>query len=135
MGCRRDMWVRHLSPLYLSGLGLARPDLVPQHVLALVSRGYNPALREPALAHGEHERRVSEVGRAAVAVEVGDEFLGKYSHELRVEARLGGEVGVVRQRSSDRGPTAALGARFVSTGSRARGGHASLAAVARWDRH
>ena len=100
MGCRRDMWVRHLSPLYLSGLGLARPDLVPQHVLALVSRGDKPTLREPALAHGEHERRVSEVSRAAVAVEVGDKFLGKYSHELRVEARLGGEVGVVCQRSS-----------------------------------
>ena len=100
MGCRRDMWVKHFSPLYLSGLGLAHPDLVPHHVHALVSRGDKPGLREPALAHGEHERRVSEVGHAAVAVEVGDEFLGRYSHELGVEAGLGGEVGIVRRRSS-----------------------------------
>jgi hypothetical protein len=42
---------------------------------------------------------VSEVGRVTVAVEVVDKFLSRHSLELRVEARLGGEVGVVRQSS------------------------------------
>jgi hypothetical protein len=36
----------------------------------------------------------------AVAIEVGDEFLGRHSLELGVEAGLGGEVGVVYRRSS-----------------------------------
>jgi hypothetical protein len=34
----------------------------------------------------------------AVTVEVGDEFLVRHSHELEVEARLRGEVGIVRWR-------------------------------------
>ena len=83
------MWVRHFSPLYLSGLGLARPDLVPQHVHALVARADKLiGLRELALAHGEPEHRVNEVGRAAVTVEVGNEFLSRHSLELGVEAGL-----------------------------------------------
>jgi hypothetical protein len=55
-----------------------------------------------------------------VAVKVGDEFLGRHSHKLRVQARLGGEVGVIRQSSSDGGPIAAMGARSATTGYRAR---------------
>jgi hypothetical protein len=99
------MCVRHFCPLYLSGLGLTCPDLVLQHVHALVTHADKIlGLHESALAHGEHERRVSKVGRAAmgVAVEVVDEFLDQHRHELRVKAGLRGEVGVVRQRSSDR---------------------------------
>jgi hypothetical protein len=59
----------------------------------------------------------------------------KGSHKLGVEAGLRGEVGLVHQRSSGGGPTAALGAGFVATGSRARGDHASCVAIARWDQH
>jgi hypothetical protein len=40
----------------------------------------------------------------AVAIEVGDEFLVRHSHELKVEARLGGEVGDVH-----RSPDSCLG--------------------------
>ena len=80
---------------------LTCPDLVPQHVHALVACADTLLnLRKPVLTRGEHERCVSEVGRAAVAVEVGDEFLGRHSLELRVEAWLGGEVGVIHRRSS-----------------------------------
>jgi hypothetical protein len=32
--------------------------------------------------HGEHDCHISEVGRAAVVVEVGDEFLSRHSHKL-----------------------------------------------------
>jgi hypothetical protein len=66
----------------------------------------------------------------AVAVEVGDAFLGRRSHELGVEARLG-----ARWVSSAVGATTAVGAGSTATGSRAGGGHASLTAVARWDQH
>ena len=79
----------------LSGLGLACPDLVPQHVHTLVARADKLlGLHEPALARGEPERHVNKVGCASMAVEVGDEFLGRHSFEL------GGEVGVVHRRSS-----------------------------------
>ena len=35
------------------------------------------------------EHHVSDVARAVVVVEVGDKFLGRHSHELRVGLRLG----------------------------------------------
>jgi hypothetical protein len=79
-------------------------------------------LHEPMLVRGEHECSISEVGCATVSVEVGDEFLGWHSHKL--------EVGFVRQRSSGGGSIAALGARSVAIGSRARGGHSSIVAIA-----
>jgi hypothetical protein len=62
-------------------------------------------------------------------VEVGEEFLGWLSHELRVEARLGGEVGVIHRRSSGEGSIGTLGARSTTTGSRAGGGHALLTPI------
>ena len=97
----QDMWVRHFSPPYLSGLGLACPDVVPQHVHALVACVDNLlGLYEPALACGKHKRRVSKVGHVAVPVEVGDEFLNQHSHELGGEAGLREELGVVHRRSS-----------------------------------
>jgi hypothetical protein len=37
--------------------------------------------------HDEHDYHASEVGRAAVVVEVGDEFLSRHSHKLGL--RLG----------------------------------------------
>ena len=100
----------------LSGLGLARPDLVPQHVHALVACADKLlGIREPSLARGKPERRVNEVGCAAVAVEVGDEFLGRHSLELGVEAGLKGEVGVVHRRSSGEARQLPLGAGSATT--------------------
>jgi hypothetical protein len=87
-------------------------------------------LHEPVLVRGEHKCGISEVGCATVPVEVGNEFLGWHSHKLGVEARLKGEVGFVSQRSSSRGSVAALGAGSVAIGSRARGGHSSIVAIA-----
>jgi hypothetical protein len=60
---------------------------------------------------------------------VGNEFLGWHSHELGVEVGLGGEVGIVRQSSFGEGLIAALGARSMATGSRARGYQATLVAM------
>ena len=78
-------------------------------------------LYEPMLMHDVLECHVNEVSRATVAIEVGDEFLGQHSHELGVEARLEGEVGIVCQRSSSEGPTIALRAGYVNMGSSAEG--------------
>ena len=70
-------------------------SLLLKSLLRLVARVDKVlGLREPALARGEPKRRVNKVGRASMAVEVGDEFLGRHSFEL------GGEVGVVHRRSS-----------------------------------
>ena len=45
---------------------------IPQYVHALVASADKLlGLREPMFAHSEQEHRISEVGRAAVAVEVG----------------------------------------------------------------
>ena len=77
------MWVRHLSPLYLSGLGLARLDHILKHVHALVACVDKVlGLHKPTLTRSDHERHVSEVSRAT---QVGDEFLCRHSHELEVE--------------------------------------------------
>jgi hypothetical protein len=67
VGCRWDMWARHFSPLYLSGLGLACPNLVLQHVHALVTHTNKIlSLCDPVLTRGEHECYISEVDRVAV---------------------------------------------------------------------
>jgi hypothetical protein len=69
------------------------------------------------------------IGVNTLTIEVGNEFLGWHSHELGVEAGHGGEVGIVCQSSFGEGLIAALGARSVAMGSRARGYQASLVAV------
>jgi hypothetical protein len=84
----------------LSGLGLACPDLVLQHVHALVTTRTRSSVFA-SLRSDAANTSASEVGRAAVMVEVVDEFLGRYSHELGVEARLR-----VRWASSGRAPPA-----------------------------
>ena len=72
-------------------------DFIPQHVHALVVRVDKLLdLLKTMLVRGKHELRVNEVERAAVTVEVGDEFFGKHSHKLGVEAGLKGEVAIVR---------------------------------------
>jgi hypothetical protein len=64
-----------------------------------------------------------------VAVEVGAASAGVATNS---GLRLGSGA---RWVSSAGGATTAVGAGSMATGSRAGGGHASLAAVARWDRH
>jgi hypothetical protein len=71
------MCVRHFSLLYLSGLGLTHPNVIPKHIHALITCADELlGLHEPTLTRSEHESHDSKVGLSTVAFEVGNEFLG-----------------------------------------------------------